>query len=58
MASIDGVTDATSKYWLETLPPSIMNTVLPARAPLTLIDGASSEELVPRLIAPGTSVAN
>ena len=27
IASTDGTIEATSKYWLETLPPSIMNTV-------------------------------
>lgn len=39
MASMEGVIDATSKYWLETLPPSIMETVRPLRAPFTLMAG-------------------
>ena len=35
-----------------------MNTVLLFREPFTLIAGASRDEFVPRLMAPGTSVAS
>ena len=58
IASTEGTIEATSKYWLLTLPPSIMNTVLLLRPPLTLIAGACRDEFVPRLMAPGTRVAS